>query len=298
MSTSNFGSGAGVIHDIGFRHYEGPRLGRGYLIRSLYIESLRGCYGLGRSTRSKIMPFLLLAVMVAPAVIVAVVAGVTNLRSLPIDALEYMFALEPAIAIYLAAQAPATVSRDLRFRTMPLYLSRPLTRNDYVLAKYGAMSSALFILIAVPQTVLFIGSLLAKQSFGPNAKDWAAGLLGAALLALVLAGMGLLIASITPRRGFGVAAVITVLLLLSLVSGVLSNLADVNDHADLSGYFALLSPVALVQGVLYWLVNTTSSYPQPPPGTTGGLVFTAVMLVVIIGCYVLLLARYRKVSAS
>lgn len=298
MSTSDFGSGTGVIHDIGFRHYEGPRLGRGYLIRSLFIESLRGCYGLGRSTRSKIMPFLLLAVMVAPAVIVAVVAGVTHLKSLPIDAVEYMFALEPAIAIYLAAQSPATVSRDLRFRTMPLYLSRPLTRNDYVLAKYGAMSSALFILIAVPQTVLFVGSLLAKMSFWPNAKDWAAGLLGAALLALVLAGVGLLIASVTPRRGFGVAAVITVLLLLALVSGVLSNLADVNGHPDLSGYFALLSPVALVQGVLYWLVNGTSSYPEPPPGTTGGLVFTAVMLVVILGCYALILARYRKVSAS
>ena len=23
----------GVIHDIGFRHYDGPRLGRGYLLR-------------------------------------------------------------------------------------------------------------------------------------------------------------------------------------------------------------------------------------------------------------------------
>ncbi|MBT0769811.1 ABC transporter permease [Kineosporia sp. J2-2] len=288
----------GVIHDIGFRHYDGPRLGRGYLVRSLYIESLRGCYGLGRSAKSKIMPFLLLVVMVAPAVIVAVVAGVTKLDKLPISYVQYMFALGAAIAIFVAAQAPATVSRDLRFRVMPLYLSRPLTRNDYVLAKYGAMSSALFILIAVPQTALFAGALLAKMSFWPNAKDWAAGLLGALFLSLVLGGIGLLIASVTPRRGFGVAAVITVQLLLGLVSGVLASLADVQGHRSLAGYVALINPVSLVQGVLHWMVDTPVSYPQPPPGTVGGLVFTAAMIAVIAGCYALLIARYRKVSAS
>ncbi|GAB3253074.1 ABC transporter permease [Kineosporia babensis] len=296
--SSDSGAGSGVIHDIGFRHYEGPRLGRGYLIRSLYADSLRGCYGLGRSTKSKIMPFLLLLVMTAPAVIMAVVAGVLGLDELPLDYVSYIFALSSAITIFLAAQAPATVSRDLRFRTMPLYLSRPLTRNDYVLAKYGAMSTALFILIAVPQTALFIGALLAKMEFWPNAKGWAAGLLGAFLLSLVLSGIGLLIASITPRRGFGVAAVITVLLLLTLVSGVLSALSYENDQAALSAYFALLNPVSLVQGVLVWTVNAESTYPEPPPGTLGGLVFTAVMLLVIAGSYALLAARYRKVSAS
>ncbi len=291
-------SGTGVIHDIGFRHYEGPRLGPGYLIRSLYVDSLRGAYGLGRSTKSKIMPFLLLVVMTAPAIIVAVVAGVLGLDELPIDAVSYIFALSSAITIFLAAQAPVMVSRDLRFRTMPLYLSRPLTRNDYVLAKYGAMSTALFILIAVPQTALFIGALLGKMEFWPNAKDWASGLLGAVLLSLVLSGIGLLIASVTPRRGFGVAAVITVLLLLTLVSGVLSALAYENDQEKLSAYFALLNPVSLVEGVLVWMVDAESSYPVGPPGTVGGLVFTVVMLALIAGSYGLLLARYRKVSAS
>lgn len=288
----------GVIHDIGFRHYDGPRLGRGYLIRSLYVESLRGCYGLGRSAKSKIMPFLLLAAMTAPAIIIAIVAGVIGLDELPLDYVGYIFALSSAITIFLAAQAPATVSRDLRFRTMPLYLSRPLTRQDYVLAKYGAMSTALFILIAVPQTALFIGALLAELPFWDNAKDWGAGLLGAVLLSLVLSGVGLLIASITPRRGFGVAAVITVILLLTLISGVLSALAYENGQAKLSAYFALINPVSLVEGVLVWAVNADSSYPEPPPGTLGGLIFTAVMIAVIVGSYFLLLARYRKVSAS
>jgi ABC-2 type transport system permease protein len=34
-----------VIHDIGYRHYDGPRLGRPYAIRSLYLHNLRAAYG-------------------------------------------------------------------------------------------------------------------------------------------------------------------------------------------------------------------------------------------------------------
>ena len=37
-----------IIHDIGYRHYEGRRLGRGYVLRSLYVHNLRAAFGLGR----------------------------------------------------------------------------------------------------------------------------------------------------------------------------------------------------------------------------------------------------------
>ena len=36
---------AGEIHDIGYRHYEGPRLGAAYIRRSLFVETLRGQLG-------------------------------------------------------------------------------------------------------------------------------------------------------------------------------------------------------------------------------------------------------------
>jgi ABC-2 type transport system permease protein len=288
----------GVIHDIGFRHYAGPRLGRGYLLRSLYIESLKGCYGLGRSAKSKIMPFLLLAVMTLPVVIIAVVASVSGLDKLPLPYTRYISALSAAIAIFVAAQAPATVSRDLRFKVMPLYFSRPLSRNDYVLAKYGAFATALFILIGLPLSVLFAGALLGKLPFWAQARGYLAALVGAALLALVLAGIGLLIASITPRRGFGVAAVITILLLLALVSGILSSLAHVQNDDSLAGYLGVIDPFVLVDGVQVWLFNAETSFVVGPPGTVGGVVFGLLTLIVIGGCYGLLTLRYRKVSAS
>ena len=52
---------AGVIHDLGYRHYDGPRDGAATIARTLYVTGLRHAFGLGRSGKSKILPFLLLA---------------------------------------------------------------------------------------------------------------------------------------------------------------------------------------------------------------------------------------------
>jgi ABC-2 type transport system permease protein len=288
----------GVIHDIGFRHYTGPRLGRGYLLRSLYVESLRGAYGLGRSGKSKVMPFLLLAVMTIPALIIAVVASVTNDDELPVQFTQYPSFLGLAIAIFVAAQAPALVSRDLRFKVMPLYLSRPLGRNDYVLAKFAALTSAVFILIAVPLVVLYAGALLAELPFWAQTRGFLSGVVGAGLYALVLAAIGLLIASITPKRGFGVAAVITVLLLLAAVAVTLQNLALNNGRPKLAGYLGAIDPMALVDGIQVWLFNSEPTSDAGPPGTLGGVVFLLLAIALISACYGSLLLRYRKVSAS
>ena len=43
---------AGHIYDLGYRRYEGPRLGRAHAIRSLVVHSFRTTYGLGRSGRA------------------------------------------------------------------------------------------------------------------------------------------------------------------------------------------------------------------------------------------------------
>ena len=75
------------IHNIGYRNYDGPRLGRSYATRSLYSQSLRGAYGLGRSVKSKVLPMLLFAVMCVPAAIMVAVAVATQTpAALPVSA--------------------------------------------------------------------------------------------------------------------------------------------------------------------------------------------------------------------
>ncbi|HSU36781.1 MAG TPA: ABC transporter permease subunit [Propionibacteriaceae bacterium] len=291
-------SGPGAIHDIGYRHYDGPRLGRGYLRTSLFAESLRGSYGFGRSARSKIMPILLLAGICFPALIISIVTSAFGADRLPITYTSYPFRVQVIIAIFVAAQAPAIMSRDLRYRVISLYFSRPLDRGDYVLAKYAAMVSALFILIALPVTILFLGALLAKLPVRDQVPDYLRAMVVALLLALVIAGIGLLVAAMTPRRGLGVAAVISVLLILSGIQLAVSEIATEFNNLRLAGYSGLLSPFSLVDGVVTKLFGAETSLPAAPPGTWGTVGFTAAYLLLVVGCYAALLIRYRRVAGA
>ncbi len=129
------------------------------------------------------------------------------------------------------------------------------------------------------------------------------------MLSVVLAGIGLLLASLTPRRGIGMAVVIAVLVMVPLVQGLLSFLAMEQGRMSLAQYSRLLSPSAMVDGAVSWLFHLDPPSPAGPPGEEGppvlprpttaqGLACLAGVITVPVACYGLLLARYRKVSVS
>ncbi|KPC65492.1 ABC transporter permease subunit [Streptomyces chattanoogensis] len=287
--------GGASIHNIGYRHYDGPRLGRAYARRSLFSQSLRGAYGLGRSAKSKVLPMLLLAVMCLPAAIMVAVAVVTKAGSLQVGYTRYAIYLQAVIGLYLAAQAPQSVSRDLRFKSVPLYFSRPIERADYVAAKFAAMASALFILTAAPLLVLYTGALLAKMDFLEQTKGLGQGLVSVALLSLVFAGIGLVISALTPRRGFGVAAVIAVLTIPYGAVSAVQGIASVQGSESAVGWLGLFSPITLLDGVQASFLGGTTSFPDNlAPSTAAGFVYLLVALTAIAGSYALLTLRYRK----
>jgi ABC-2 type transport system permease protein len=307
MTTSPGPSGA--IHDIGYRHYDGPRLGPTYIARSLFVHSLRGAFGLGRSARTKVMPMLLLAVMVLPALIIAAVAIISGDSKQPTEYTAYAVNLQIVFSIFVASQAPQSVSRDLRYRVVALYFSRPLSRHAYVQAKLLALSAALFILLAVPLLVIYGGALLAQMAFWSNTRGFLTSLVGAVVFAVVLASIGLVIAAFTPRRGLGVAAIVGVLIVLSGIGATVYNIAEnqnshtvvngvTQDPSTLANYAGLISPFTLVDGVQTWALGAKSSTDITPPGTTGGIVYVLVTIALVAACYGLLVRRYRRVSVS
>ncbi|MFE0640483.1 ABC transporter permease [Streptomyces sp. NPDC058877] len=295
--TSKAAPDATRIHNIGYRSYDGPRLGRSSARKSLFSQSLRGAYGLGRSAKSKVLPMLLFAIMCVPALIIVAVAVVTKQTELLIEYTEYALLLQVVIGIYLAAQAPQSVSRDLRFRTVPLYFSRPIERVDYVLAKFAAMASALFVLTAAPLLILWIGSLLAKMDFAEQTRMFGQGLVSVVLLSLLLGGIGLVMAALTPRRGFGVAAVIAVLTISYAAVMTLMGIAHATDHQGAIAWLGLFSPMTLIDGVQSAFLGAPTDFPGGEgPGAGVGVVYLLVVLAVIAGCYGVLMRRYRKVG--
>ncbi|MEU3570989.1 ABC transporter permease [Kitasatospora sp. NPDC036755] len=287
----------GVIHDIGYRGYTGPRLGRSYATRALFTQSLRAAYGLGRSGKSKVLPMLVLGVITVPATIFVAVSIVMKRNELPIEYSGYLSVFSLVISVFLASQAPVLFSRDLRYQTVPLYFSRPITRTDYVRAKFGAMVCAQLLLMAAPLLVLYIGALLAGMDFGHNTGHFLYGLVAAVLYALVPTSVAVVIAAATPRRGFGVAAIMGYLAVSAALGAAAVGISNRSTTgSDAPQWMSLISPTDLVESLVNELFGLGEGFDRRhAPGGVGLAVFALVAVAMVVGSYRLLLRRYRRV---
>jgi ABC-2 type transport system permease protein len=291
---------SGVIHDIGYRHYEGPRLGRAAIIRALGWHSLRSAFGIGRGAKAKIIPVIAFSVMCLPAVVNAIAIAGGGRRIVDYD--TYTFQLRVLVMIiFVAAQAPELVSRDLRSHVLPLYFSRPLRRLDYPAAKLGAFILACLALLEIPLLLLYVATI--GQAHGGGAV-WAQtralipGLLVGLAWAVLLASIGLVLASLSGRRAYATGSIAICFFLSWALAGLLRGVTSVNGMgagagARLSG---LVSPFTVLDGLRQWL-GGTSPGPLPPPGDLGVLygVMFLLMLAAAVGG---LAARYRKAGIS
>ena len=293
-----------AIYDLGFQHYEGERLDSWYAMRALLWDTYRGAFGLGRSTRAKIMPMLLLVLATAPAVIIGAVTVFTRLDELPAAGSEYVSGLVLLTTLFVASQAPQAVSRDLRHRTISLYLSRPLRRGQYVLAKAVALVAATFTFLAVPVTVLHAGGLLAKLSVRDQVTGWLGGLWTAGLYAVPLALLALAICAWTVRRGFGVAAVVVAIFLSTVVVGILASIiaydSEINGTPVPTAAILVLAlgPLTLIDGLRSWILGDASDDALNPDTAALGTAYAIVYLVVVGLSVLALVWRYRTVSVS
>ena len=290
----------GVIHDLGYRPYGGPRLGEGAVAWSFFRTGLRNTYGLGRSGRSKVLPMGLLALMLLPALIlVGVLVQAKDILDLDQQIVAYStypLTTQALISIFVAAQAPALISRDLRFRTITLYLARPMRRSVYVLVRLASLTAATAILVGSPLLLMYVGGLLADLPAGRETTRFLGAAVGALLLAAILAGLSALVAALTVRRGMAVAAVIVVLGVSYTVVASIQGVAFATDHDRVGEVAGLFSPYTLVNGVQRFLFDSPAATVTPPTGTAMGLLYVATCLAFVLGCVGALVARYRTVS--
>jgi len=293
-----------AIYDLGFRHYDGERLGSWYATRTLFWDTYRGSYGFGRSTRAKIMPLLLAVLVTVPTLIIGAVAIFTKLDHLPVSGSKYVAGVALLTTLYVASQAPQAVSRDLRHRTISLYLSRPLRRGQYVLAKAAALIAATFTFLAVPVTVLHVAGLLAKLSVRAQLTGWFGGIWTAAMYAVLLPMLALAICAWIVRRGFGIAAVVVTLFLSAVVVGILANVIAydaLNNDTPVPGGAILalaFSPLTLIDGLRSWILGDRPDASFVPDTGALGTAYV-IMFIVLLGVSVLALVwRYRTVSVS
>ncbi len=290
---------ASVIHDLGYRGYDGPRLGRGQIVRALTWHSFRSSFGIGRGAKGKIIPVLALIAMCLPALVNAFAVARGNARLFGYDV--YVPGMRVAVVtIFIAAQAPELVSRDLRNRVLPLYFCRPLRRGDYPLAKYLALTAALLVLIEVPLVILYVGTIASAKG-GHVVWDETRALipgLGVGLMwAVLMAAIGLVLASLTGRRAYS-TGIVAITCILTFFLSLLLIQAEGGTSATSTGarIAGLFSPFTILDGVRIWL-GGTSPGTNADPGHFGPL-YGILAVIVLAACLGGLAARYRKVSQS
>ncbi|MGW1062070.1 ABC transporter permease [Micromonospora rubida] len=285
----------GVIHDIGYQRYTGPRLGRRAVFGALYLHGLRTAFGLGRSAKAKIFPWLVVGIVTLVAAAAAAVRS--QVGEVVMTYAQFADNMSWLVIFFVAVVAPELVSRDLLSGVLPLYFSRPLPRSDYPLAKLLALATALWLLLGGPQLVMF---LVAAFTGGEGMRgvwnellDLLPGLLYAGLWAAVFASVGLLVASLTGKRAFAAGGIVAVFLMTTPIVGVLSIMPSqaVNELAFLA------SPSTLVGSVGEWALGDLLGPQAPVPIGDFGPVYAVAAVLLVAACVTLLLLRYRKVAA-
>ena len=304
----------GVIHDRGYRRYDGVRLGRVQIARALCWHSLRSAFGIGRGARAKIVPVIAFTAMCLPAIVNAV--AVARGGAPVVFYGTYTFPLRVVVmTIFVAVQAPELVSRDLRSRVLPLYFSRPLRRRDYPAAKYAAFTLACLVMIEIPLILLYLGTIVsAKGGSGvwSQTRLLAGGLGVGALWAVLLAAIGLALASLSAKRAYATGAIAIFFFLTWTLAQIIYSVAGnpVRVHAVPGPGFhpvlpalsagqrlaGLISPFSVLDGVRQWLGGKVPG-PMAAPGSYGAAY--GLMFVLLLAASLAILAvRYRKAGVE
>lgn len=288
---------AGAIYDLGYRGYDGPRLGRSAAIWTLYVSSLRAIFGLGRSARSKIIPWGAIAFASLPAVvqaaIIATAGPIASQVGVTYDNLTFNTSI--LAVIFLAAQAPELLGGDQRHHVLALYFAHALERLDYAAAKLGAILTGLFVLIIVPMLILFLGLTFASNDLVGGFRDQLGSvpqiLVTAVIYSALLAAIGMAIAAFTPRRAYATAAIVAVFLVGSGLQSLLRRAGE-----RIGEWPILLDPQAVAEGVRHALFGGSPNGPVATASLPDAGYYLAAAAIVVVG-FAVFAWRYRRIVA-
>jgi ABC-2 type transport system permease protein len=223
---SELTSPAGTIYDRGYRHYEGPREGRGRRVRAIAVAGVRRVLGLKRNWKTKVVPWALLVLAFGP------VLAFIGARVLVGEAVgeflgygRYLRVVAGLLLLFAATAGPELLCPDRRQNVLALIFTRPVTRADYLLAKLAALLAVIGLIALVPLLALFVGNTLTADSAATYLRehldDLGRILVAGTVLTVFYSVVALAAASLTDRRAVATAGLLGVFLGSSALANIL-----------------------------------------------------------------------------
>ena len=286
----------GELFDRGYKHYDGPRLGRRRAFGALVRYSIKRSLGIKKSWTAKVIPIILYVAVTIPVIVsvgIRAFLPTANVLDYP-NFFDLIFIIE---AIFVATIAPEMLCGDRRENVLPLYFSRAIARMDYLLAKLTATAILTLTISLVPPAVLWLGLQLLED--GPlgamkdNLGDLGRVALAGVTIALYIGALGLTVASFTGRKSIAVGISILAFTITTTLSVTLGFVVE----GALQKYMVFLSPLNTSNSMVNTLVNRGSSSHDDdllflPTDFTLGVQLGEMGLVVLI-CCAIMWWRYR-----
>jgi ABC-2 type transport system permease protein len=214
QQTKSQNGAEGTVFDIGYQHYDGPREGRNRARLSVYKEGLKISLGLGRGPRAKVLPWLFIGAlmligggMAFAAITINRIAGDGTAEAVGLPSHSDFYGIASIIMfIFAAISAPELLCPDRRDGVINLYLVRPLTGTDYIVARWASFMTIMLVVAWLPQIILMTGLTMGAAVPADYLKDnWLdiPKFLGAgAAIATYSGTIALLVSGFTTRRAY------------------------------------------------------------------------------------------------
>jgi ABC-2 type transport system permease protein len=281
------GAPAGAIYDRGYRHYDGVREGRSRMIKALVLAGVRRTLGLKRSWKTKVVPWGLLVIALAPVV---AFVGIRVVAGDAVDELigyaQYLRIVSLVLLLFAATAGPELLCPDRQSNVLALYFTRPLSRSDYLLAKAAALLLVMGLIAVVPLIVLLVGNVLTAEAamtyLGDHLGDVPRILLAGGVLTVYYSAISLAIASLTERRSIAVA----VQLGAFLASGTVAGIVFFTAHFSGRRWLSLLALQQLPDRFVDWVFGEPFQQGSmaAEAGFTGPAYLVAIAVVTALAC--------------
>jgi ABC-2 type transport system permease protein len=262
-------------------------------IWALARYSMARAIGIRRPWTAKIIPMLIYAAVLIPvALAIGIRAFVPAFNFLSYG--EFFGAIFILEGIFVALIAPEMVSTDRHDKLLPLYFSRPIGRNAYVLAKLLGTGLLTLSISLVPVIIMWIGNVLLASdpalALREGLDDLGKIVVAGVLIAFYLGSIGLMISSFTGRKSVAVGVIVLGFVISESLSLALAN--ALRDQPDIERWTFILSPArtiaSMVNGLFPLGDSDVDAFAVPFTQAAG------VMVVVMVICALVMFLRYQR----
>jgi len=289
----------GVVFDLGYKPYEGERLGRSGAIRAMVKDGLRRSFGIRRKARKKIYPWSMVGLALLPAIVFVGLAFAIGTLAPDAESPwgghpQYIGLVGTIIILFVASAAPNLLIPDREDGVLAVYSSRPMTAWDYILGRVGALAGVASAFFLIGNLIMYIGfAALDDDGFASaligNLDDLAKVLLTMAAYVVGYGAPALLVSTYAKRVGPAAGTYLAIVFLSA-------PFAEMFRALDVPGsrYGTLISVLQHPEVVRNWVFGESQS--DTPLIAVGFEPWVSAVIIAVIGVgtMYLMARRYRR----